>query len=370
MISGSIDRLTPDGAVGWIYRADSTAPAKLRAFLDNEVVGETVADLYRPDLHQVGFGDGHCGFDMSFVRSLSVAQLPFLKIKPEAIDLSLSLTEKTIYLDLLHAVLRDAAGAGRNRSVLGGLWTDRTDAAQVLAGRIAVGSCPAELQPMLQELIQNGFVVLHGVLAPKGLQAKDATALSRLSAPRLGAVGTEAESEVKDLLDTMAKLLFRESPTRLLRTVFDDHPVLYRLDTVAGESAFHQAAVVEALPSPAECMLLYVGVPGSSARIEYIRDSHEMAEFGPQGLSRWTKDGAGELGALAEMQGLSIAEVEVSNLDLVLVSPGLVHRVVGGTDAPVLRGFLAPRRVTPTRFLAGHAAWTEAAHVSGARIRV
>jgi hypothetical protein len=367
MISGSVDKLTTEGAVGWIYRADSKTPGKIRAFLDGEVVGESMADRYRADLHQVGLGDGRCGFEMSFVRSLAEAQLPFIKIKPEAIDLSLSLTDKAIYLDLVQAVLRNSAGAGRNRTILGGLWTDRADAAQVLAGRIAVGSCPAELQPMLQELILNGFVVLPGALAPKGLQAKDAGALAQLD--RLPATG-ESETEPKELLDAMAKLLFRDSLVRLLRTVFDDHPIVYRLDRVTNETKFHQAAAVETLPSPAECMLLYVGAPATVGRLEYIRDSHELSEFGPQGFSRWTGEGANELGFLAEKQGLSIAEVEFTNLDLMLVGAGLIHRVVGSEDAPVLRGFAAPRRVTPTRFLSGTNSWTEATHVSGARIRV
>jgi hypothetical protein len=366
MISGSIDKLTPQGAVGWIYRADSETPSVLRAFLNGEVIGETVADLYRPDLHKVGLGDGHCGFDMPFWRSLSESQLPFVRIKPEAIDLSLSLTEKTIYLDLLHGLLRDAEGAGRSRSVLGGFWTDRTDAAQVLAGRMAVGSCPAELQPMLQELIYNGFVVLPGVLAPKGLQAADMTSLAQIADRK----GGDGEAALKDLLDSMAKLLFRESAIRLMRTVFDDLPVVYRLDRVADEAAFHQAAVIEATPSPAESMLLYIGAPGAVSRLEYIRDSHEMGEFGPSGLSRWTKEGAGELGTLAEKQGLSIGDVEFTNLDIVIVGPGLVHRVVSDAEAPVLRGFATPRRVTPTRFLSGGGSWTEATHVSGGRIRV
>ena len=374
MISGSIDKLTPQGAVGWIYRADAEKPSLLRAFLNDEIIGETVADLYRPDLHHVGLGDGHCGFQMAFGRPLSEAQLPFVKIKPEAIDLSLSLTEKTIYLDLLHALMKHAEGAGRSRSVLGGFWTDRTDAAQVLTGRIAVGACPAELQPMLQELIHNGFVVLPGVLAPEGLQARDAEALAPL-AMRRRATGGDAEAGLKDLLDGMAKLLFRDTAVRLLRTIFDDLPVVYRLDGLTEETAFHQAAVVEATPSPAECMLLYAGAPGGgsgggASRLEYIRDSHELGEFGPSGLSRWTKEGAGELGLLAEKQGLSITEVEFSHLDLVVVGPGLVHRVPGVVGAPLLRAFAAPRRVTPSRFLSGEASWTEATHVSGARLRV
>jgi hypothetical protein len=364
MISGSIDKLTPQGAVGWIYRADSETPSTLRAFLDGELIGETVADLYRADLHQVGLGDGRCGFEMSFARPLTESQLPFIKIKPEAIDLSLSLTEKTIYLDLLHALLRDSAGAGRNRSLLGGLWTDRTDAAQVLAGRMAVGSCPAELQPMLQELIQNGCVVLPGVLAPKGLQAKDAAAVVSLEQR-----AKSSPEVIKDVLDGMAKLLFRDSAVRLLRTIFDDHPVVYRLERVKDETLFHQAAVVEPLPSPAESLLIYAGFPGGNARLEIIRDSHELGEFGPAGFSRWTAAGARELGTLAVKQGLSIGEVEFSNLDLVIVGPGLVHRVVASEDAPVLRALAVPRRVTPLKYLSGQTAWIEATHVSGARVR-
>lgn len=365
MISGSIDKLTPQGAIGWIYRVDAEKPTVLRAFLHGEVIGETIADLYRPDLHQVGLGDGHCGFEMSFGRALSHSQLPFIKIKPEAIDLSLSQTEKTAYLDLLHAVLRNAEGAGRNRSILGGLWTDRTDAAQVLAGRIAVGSCPAELQPMLQELILNGYVVLPGVLAPKGLQPKDAASVLSLEQR-----GKSSAAVIKEVLDGMGKLLFRDSTVRLMRTVFDDHPIIYRLDHMKQDTVFHQAAAVEPLPSPAESLLIYAGFPGPSTRLEIMRDSHELAEFGPAGSSRWTTDGAKELGLLAERQGLSIGEVEFSNLDLVIVGPGLVHRIIASDEAPIIRALALPRRVTPLKYLSGERAWVEATHVSGARVRV
>lgn len=45
MISGSIDKLRPQGAVGWIDRADANAPAVPRPFLDGEVIGEAVTDL-------------------------------------------------------------------------------------------------------------------------------------------------------------------------------------------------------------------------------------------------------------------------------------------------------------------------------------
>jgi hypothetical protein len=368
MISGSIDKLTPQGAIGWLYRRDLMEPAKIRAFLNNEVIGETTADNYRPDLHQVGLGDGHCGFDMAFRRPISESQLPFIKIKPDSIDLSLSLTGKSVYLDLLHAVLANAHGAGRNRSILGGLWTDRTDAAQILAGRLAVGSCVGELQPVLQELIANGFVVLPGVLAPSGLTQKDALALDLQG--EVSSHDADRDNRLKEALDTLARLIFRDAAVRLLRAVFDDHPVIYRLDKIEEEMPFHQAVSLEALPSPAESLLLYVGFPGGNSRLDFMRESHEMAEFGPSGKSRWTFEGASDLGALAQQEGLSIGEAEFGNLDIVVVSPGLVHRVVGSSRAPVLSALATPRRITPLRFLSGHDAWVEASHVSGARIRI
>jgi hypothetical protein len=368
MITGSIDKLTPQGAIGWLYRRDLTEPAKIRAFLDNEVIGETMAGAYRADLHQVGLGDGNCGFDMIFTRPINESQLPFIKIKPDSIDLSLSLTGKAVYLDLLHAVLANAHGAGRNRSILGGLWTDRTDAAQILAGRLAVGSCAGELQPVLQELIVNGFVVLPGVLAPNGLTRKDVLALDLQSKGLTQ--DADHDSRLKEALDTLAKLLFRDGVVRLLRAVFDDHPVIYRLDKIEEETSYHQATSVEALPSPAESLLLYVGFPSVTSRLDFIRESHEMAEFGPSGKSRWTAEGASDLGALARQEGLSIGETEFGNLDIVVVSPGLVHRVSGSSRAPVLSALATPRRITPLRFLSGRDSWVEASHVSGARIRL
>jgi hypothetical protein len=367
MITGSIDKLTSQGAIGWLYRRDLTEPAKIRAFLNNEVIGETMADSYRPDLHQVGLGDGHCGFDMPFTRAISEAQLPFIKIKPDSIDLSLSLTGKAVYLDLLHALLANAHGTGRNRSILGGLWTDRTDAAQILAGRLAVGSCVGELQPVLQELITNGFVVLPGVLAPSGLTRKDAVAIDLQGK---GIQEADRDSRLREALDTLAKLLFRDAAVRLLRAVFDDHPVIYRLDKIEEEMPFQQAASVEALPSPAESLLLYVGFPGGNSRLDFIRESHEMAEFGPSGKSRWTAEGESDLGALAQQDGLSMGEAEFGNLDIVVVSPGLVHRVSGSSRQPVLRALATPRRITPLRFVSGLDSWVEASHVSGARIRI
>ena len=152
--------------------------------------------------------------------------------------------------------------------------------------------------------------------------------------------------------------------------MFDDQPVIYRLDALAEPGRFAQASSFEDLPSPGECVALYVGNPDGPVVIDVVRDSHEMAEFGPDGRSRWTRAGAGALTRFAAGAGLSIESLELDAFDLAIVSPGLVHRATAGRGAAVLRAVSAPRRVTPTRFLTGEGAWTEVGHVSGARIRV
>ncbi len=367
MIRGAIDRLDSDGAVGWLFGSDYTAPPLVRAFLHHDMIGEGFADGYRADLEEVGFGDGRCGFEIRFDRPIDPSYLPFITVKPQDVDLHLPVAVAAgAYLDLVNAVLSGYPGAGRNRSVLGGLWTDRADAAQLLAGRVAVGASPAELQPALQELISNGYVVLHNVLAPNGMSAKDISNIQAATAPR----AAEDQAKLKGALTGLAALLFRESVVRLLRTVFDDQPAIYRLNSIGDETAFGQASSFEALPSPGECVALYAGHPDAPVRLDVVRDSHELPEFSTRGQSRWTSAGAGELTSFATEAGLSVESMELDALDVAIVGPGLVHRIVATADAPALLAIAAPRRVTPTRFLSGDGAWTEVGHVSGARIRV
>lgn len=366
MIKGAIDRLDSEEAVGWLYGTEYTAPPLIRAFLHHDLIGESFADSHRPDLEEVGFGDGRCGFEIRFDRPIDPSYLPFVTVKPLDVDLHLPVAlNGSAYLDLVNAVLTGFSGAGRNRSVLGGLWTDRMDAPQLLAGRVAVGASPADLQPALQEMIRNGYVLLHNALAPNGVSAKDLVHIETATSGRSG-----SETSLKSALSGVASLLFRDQIVRLMRAVFDDHPVVYKLDSLTGSGNFAQASAIDALPSPAECVALYVGSPNGPVRIDLVRDSHEMPEFGTSGRSRWTAGGATELLQFTTEAGLSIESIELDALDVAIVGPGLVHRVIASDDASALRAIAAPRRVTPTRFLSGDSHWTEAGHVSGARIRV
>jgi hypothetical protein len=44
---------------------------KLAIVVNGAVVGQTLANLYRTDLTEAGFGDGHCSFRFTLPQSLS-----------------------------------------------------------------------------------------------------------------------------------------------------------------------------------------------------------------------------------------------------------------------------------------------------------
>jgi hypothetical protein len=101
-----------------------------------------------------------------------------------------------------------------------------------------------------------------------------------------------------------------------------------------------------------------------------VRDSHELAEFSQDGKSRWTAQGSSAVRDLVVEGGGSIEVVDLELLDMVMVGPGLVHRLVASEEVPVARILVAPRRVTPKRFLVGPGSWLESSHASGARFRL
>ncbi len=367
-MKGSVDQISSEGSVGWLYAAANGQKPLVQAFLRHRLIGQAVADLYRPDLEQVGLGDGRHGFDIRFNEVVEAGHLPFITLQPEGFDLTIPTHRGSGFLDLIQRVLADYPTSGRTRSVLGGLWTDRLDAAAVLAGRIAVGAVPAEAQTALSDLVTHGHVVLQGAMAARPLSDRELELIELVNAaPR----DTERLStDLRNALSSLAGFVFNAPVVRLLRAVFDDHPVAYRLDVLrAAQPGFSQACSIEALPSPGECAVLYLaGKPG--ARLELVRDSHELAEFSVDGKSRWTAQGSSAVRDLVVEQGGSIEVIDLEPLDMVLVGPGLVHRVAAGDEAPVLSILTTPRRVTPTRFLAGVTSWREGTHVSGARIRL
>ncbi|TCZ56590.1 hypothetical protein [Roseicella aquatilis] len=363
-IRGSIDELTPLGASGWSYDDLAMEPLLVQALLDGAVIGETIADLNRPDLADAGLGDGRCGFRIDFAGAIDPAQLAFITVKPAGGDVELPRTNLTGFVDAFRALRARLPGAGWTRSLLGGLWTDRVDARQRLAGRVAVGTVAPETAVPVGRLIESGFALLQGALAPAGLEARAAEAAARLPG---GPLAPRGNLDSADLLAGLPGLLFRDAPLALLRAAFDDNPLVCRVELARGTTGFVQPSTAEPLPSPAECLALVAGIGEGRLLLDIIRDSHALPEFTPAGESRWLA-GVPATVALAGAAGASVETLALGETDLAVIGPGTVYRLRVPEGMTGLLALATPNRQTPLRFLRGEGGEVTLRHESGASL--
>jgi autotransporter passenger strand-loop-strand repeat protein len=66
-LDGWLDRLDRESLAGWAFDATRPhTPVHVEILVDGNVVGEVVANLYRPDVEAAGKGDGRCGYFFRF----------------------------------------------------------------------------------------------------------------------------------------------------------------------------------------------------------------------------------------------------------------------------------------------------------------
>ncbi len=368
-LRGSVDSLDVEGASGWIFDGDRGRPVVVQAMLDGRVIGEAPAELPRPDLASAGLGDGRCGFQIAFYDAVDPGLLPFVAVRPQGGDVELPRTNLTGFGEYFRALHARFPGAGRHRSVFGGLWTDRTDAARLLAGRVASGATPADLAPALRSLISEGYVLLKSALAPTGFAAAEMALVGSLDAGR--PLDPRSEHAARRLLEALPGVVFRNVALRALRAILDDNPIVYRAALSRGSGGpFGQASTVEALPSPAECVAMIACAGDEPATIDLVRGSHALPEFTSDGRSRWLVAGSGAGVELAESHALSVEHVEIGPLDLVLVGPGTLHRLRAPEGTTGVTALCAPSRISPLRFISGEAGTFTVRHHSGAVLAV
>ena len=164
-----------------------------------------------------------------------------------------------------------------------------------------------------------------------------------------------------------------------MRAILDDHPTLHRIVPGLDErrTGFEQASAAEALPSPAECLLLVFGLAAQASpglRLDIVRGSHELPEFTGHGRSRWLADTPVDREPaaleLAREFGASVETVEIGPRDIALLGPGVLHRLrPPPAGVLALRAWCLPARISPTRMLMpGHDGGVQLAHESGAML--
>ena len=134
-VTGHVDYLSRSMASGWAWiAAHPDLALRVQAVLQDKVIGETTAELMRPDLAQAGIGSGRYGFELAFREIVTgdsppiirvfapVGRLPGGEVLPppnsaEPVDLSHSETAFEAASSMLHRVDRDRIEKFREQPV-------------------------------------------------------------------------------------------------------------------------------------------------------------------------------------------------------------------------------------------------------------
>jgi hypothetical protein len=324
MVRGSVDVVTTTEVRGWAYGYGRHDAVLVQAVLNHEILGEAQANIHRPDLAAAGLGDGNSGYAIKLYRPIDPLYLPFVTVKVDGGDAELPRAPMLGFGEFFAALYAAHPAVGRHRSVLGGLWVDRTDAAAVLRGKLDTGQVLPDAAPPIQQLIQSGFAVLGLAHTPSEFSWREALS-----------------DRVGDVLEETALL----AP---LRSILNDHPLVVRADWMAGETPLGQASARSGAPSPAECIEIIIPF-NEGVVLDVVRDSHKLPEFTPAGGSRWGNGAVSVVGAEAFLDRYDLAAGEA-----VIVGPGTIFRLrCGPGNAAVLITCLPARGMPAALAISG-----------------
>lgn len=325
IIRGSLDAVSSEHAAGWAYSPQTKDEMRVQAILNTEIIGEAVANLSRPDLKEAGFGDGKCGFDIRFRRPIGAVYLPFVVVKLDGCDLEFPRWHPTGLVEFFSAVYRGHPASGRHRSVFGGLWTDRVNAAAVLRGKLDAEQVDPQDGPTLNALIDNGVVVLNE---------------------------RERLPEASQVSAGLVSSLFEIETLRPLMAILEDRPVVLSAGIVSEPQPLGQPSTLSELGGQNECLVLVAPLGSQEVQLEVVRASHCFPEFTVQGRSRWL-DANGADGYLDGLrQGGFLDVFNVPPGSVAVVGPGTLQRIRCEAGAQALRLVVVPGRGVPAHLLA------------------
>jgi hypothetical protein len=331
MIRGSVDIITTTEVHGWAFSPARRNPVLVQAVLNHEILGETEATIHRPDLAAAGLGNGNAGYIIKLHRPIDPLYLPFITVKLDGGDAELPRAPNLGFAEFFTAFHAAHPSAGRSRTLLGGLWTDRTDAAALRRGKTAIGHLPAEF-PALDSYIYTGLAILP-----------------QPETPNLHALQDNPDHAIQTLLQSPAL-------SRLLHAILEDNfcsaPHTW---LTTPDQTFAQPSSRNSSPSPAECLELLV--PLEDSTLEIIRNSATLPEFTPSGASRWT-------GAAPESTHAMLDRYNLPASTPALIAPGTIYRL---TTTSALRCQILPERARPVSMAA--ASWAQE-KMSGAHARI
>jgi phytanoyl-CoA hydroxylase len=264
---------------------------------------------------------------------------------------------------------RDPVEIPRFRSSFGGLWTDLSNAVELVAGKRALGKITPDDAQALLDFIENGYVLLRGAVEPERIDRlnADVNALAADPPPEAWvnciedghSVTRQMQRSDTDSADKMLKLLdlyaflpsaravvFAPRTLHFLHLIFE-RPALVHQSLFffkGSQQPMHRDTAFVRVSSPMEFCGSWTAledvVPGSG-ELMYYPGSQNFAEFKFEGNYKWCPPGSPDLArfykdleASAKKARVKKQIFRIAKGDVVIWNADLAH---GGSEIDDVR---------------------------------
>jgi phytanoyl-CoA hydroxylase len=313
---GFVDRIEDGWILGWAWQpASPNTPIEIDVVVDGVVACTGRAALYRPDLEKSGKGNGQHAFELRLPEELKDGQRHQLRIVAAGSTATIVAHEGTVTFGAKadaspSSVVQHANGY---RSPLGGLWTDLSNALEIVKGKAALGWISAEEAAQLTQWIANGFVIIPQAVPHEAIDRLDREidqVWSGTSSERyfvefwengektIQPAGPSFKDRRVKLLDVIAhsqtarEIVFAAPIVRFLSLVFE-RPVLAFQSLYfrwGSQQDIHQDTAFVKVSSPLELAASWVAledIQPNSGELEYYVGSHRLEDYLFDGAHKW-----------------------------------------------------------------------------------
>jgi hypothetical protein len=361
-LEGYVDADSGDWLSGWVWdRRRPDEPIAIEVFVDGRRATATTAGLYRPDLEAAGKGNGRHAFRILLPPLLGDGAAHRVEVRASESGVTLPRSAAALgHGARPRSGVEDWGGplaGARYHSPFGGLWTDLSNAPDVILGKRALGWISEAEAALLRRWVADGFVVLEQAVPLEALDRLDAdveaiwTGTSPIrcfvetaegDTPTLDRAGPRFRNERTKVLDLHAHLdsardvVFAAPIVRFLALLFERPALAFQslYFRWGSRQTVHQDTAFVKVSSPLEFAASWIALedvrPGSG-ELEYFVGSHRLEDHVFADGRRWLPDRASEqayLDALtrrSEEKGLRKERFLARKGDVLIWSADLAH---------------------------------------------